>query len=416
MTTSRSSADIPERPTLRLVEPVWVEHLGRRFLHLRDHLSMSNLTVMIPESAAPVVTMLDGSRNLAEIRSALALRFRLTVTDEDLRSMIGQLDQALLIANGQFRRARRRAVEAFRDANHRPSSHAGAVYPESVSDLKAAITGWCDAAVPDNVGTRPDGDLVGMLCPHIDYDRGHATYAELWQMAEPDLCDVETVIVLGTDHYGGPGQITPTTQSYATPYGVLRTDAEVVNQLGDAFGQDTFDEELHHRAEHSIELAAVWLHHFTRGRDLTVVPILCGSFHEFTNSDADPNDGRQIAAAVEVLGRVTEQRRTLVIAAGDLAHVGPAFGDSQPLDIVAKARIRSEDSESMAAICAGDAQRFLEISRSESDRRKICGLPPIYLMLRLLGGAQGAQTGYDQCPADDANGSLVSIAGALLYG
>ena len=38
-------------------------------------------------------------------------------------------------------------------------------------------------------------------------------------------------------------------------------------------------------------------------------------------------------------------------------------------------------------------------------------------VLRRAGGgpASGVSMGYDQCPADEAGGSLVSIAGALLY-
>jgi AmmeMemoRadiSam system protein B len=413
--TTETHSNIPERPTLRLVEPMWVEHLGQRFLHLRDHLSMSDLTVMIPETVAPVVTLLDGSRTLPEIRSALALRFGLTVSDQELRSMIGQLDEALLIGNGEFRRARRRALTVYREADHRSPSHVGAVYPESVPALEAAIDGWCHEVSPIGPLTRPGGDLVGMLCPHIDYSRGHATYAELWRDIESDLSEIDLVVILGTDHYGGLGQLTPTVQNYATPYGTLETDKDIVNRLAKAIGTAAFDEELHHRTEHSIELAAVWLHHFARGRDVRLVPILCGSFHDFTSSGADPDDVPHIPATLEVLEGVITQRRTLIIAAGDLAHVGPAFGDPHPLDEVAKAKIRSEDSQSISAICSGDARGFLEISRNESDRRKICGLPPIYLMLRLLDGARGIHVGYDQCPADPTNGSVVSIAGALLY-
>ncbi len=394
---------------------MWVEHLGRRFLHLRDPMSLSDLTVMIPEMAAPVVTLLDGSRNLVEIRSALALRFGLTVTDQELASMIGQLDQALMIGNGEYRRARRRALESYRGADHRAPSHVGAVYPESTTALDAAIDRWCDDAGTNEKAERPDGDLVGMLCPHIDYNRGHATYAELWRDIESDLSEIDTVVILGTDHYGGMAQLTPTVQNYATPYGTLETDTEIVSQLAQAIGPTAFEEELHHRTEHSIELAAVWMHHFMRERSVSVVPVLCGSFHEFTNSGADPDDEPRITAALEILEGVTSERRTLIIAAGDLAHVGPAFGDPSPLDDVAKAEVKSEDGQSISAICSGDSKAFLEISRSESDRRKICGLPPIYLMLRLLNGVGGIHMGYDQCPADPTNGSIVSIAGALLY-
>ena len=400
---------------LRLVEPMWVEHQGRRFLYLRDPLPMSELTVMIPEAAAPVVTLLDGTRNLPEIRSALALRFGLTVSNEDVRSLVGQLDQAMLIQNGEYRRAYGRAVRAYRRADHRPSSHAGAVYPDSAAGLESAIVRWCKQTPPAEPVSRSSGGLVGMLCPHIDYNRGHATYADLWQRAEPDLSEVETVVVLGTDHHGGLGQITPTGQSYATPYGTLRTDEDIVNEIAAAVGKDAFAEELHHTIEHSIELAVVWLHHFTRGRSLSVVPILCGSFHEFTTGESNPEDAEQLTGMIEVLQQVMADRRTLIIAAGDLAHVGPAFGDSAALDSSAKEQLKSEDEQSIAAICGADAGRFLSISRSESDRRRICGLPPIYLMLRLLAGAQGSHMGYDQCPADEVNGSVVSIAGALLY-
>ena len=413
--TTEAQPNIPERPTLRLVEPMWLEHLGQRYLHLRDPMSLSDLTVMIPEVAAPLVTLLDGSRNLAEIRSALALRFGLTVTDRELASMIGQLDQALLIGNGEFRRARRRALAAYRETDYRPPSHIGAVYPESANALEAAINRWCDEASLSEPVSRPEGDLVGMLCPHIDYNRGHATYAELWRDTQPDLSEIELVVILGTDHYGGMGQLTPTVQNYATPYGMLETDKAIVDKLAAAIGPSAFEEELHHRTEHSIELAAVWMHHFMRDRSVTLVPILCGSFHEFTNGESNPDDVPHITATLEVLERVTSERRTLIIAAGDMAHVGPAFGDPHPLDEVAKATTKSEDAQSISAICSGDSSRFLEISRNESDRRKICGLPPIYLMLKLLDGALGIHMGYDQCPADPTNGSVVSIAGALLY-
>ena len=62
-----------------------------------------------------------------------------------------------------------------------------------------------------------------------------------------------------------------------------------------------------------------------------------------------------------------------------------------------------------------DGDTFLGRSRRESDARRICGLPPIYLTLKLLKGARGESFGYDQCPADADGGSVVSIAGVLLY-
>ena len=425
MTTQRAEGarGLPERPQLRPVEAIPFEHEGRRLIILRDPLEMTPQPMGIEAGAAPALALMDGSRTVPEVRVAAALQYGMQTTDRALYQVVRALDDALLLANGKFQLAMRRALDEYRSAEHRPMSHAGAVYPRRVEDLDAEMARWREQSPPPDGAARLigdlGGDLVGMVCPHIDYGRGHKTYAELWQLAEPDLADVETVIILGTDHRGGAGRVTPTAQSYATPYGALPTDGEIVKRLSDAIGPTTFDEELHHTSEHSIELAAVWLHRALRqvGRDngVGVVPVLCGSFYSITTEGAQPDDSPALAAAIDALERVMRERRTLVIAAGDLAHVGPAFGDSIPLDDVTKARVRSEDAESLSAVCDGDAERFLDISRNEADRRRICGLPPIYLMLRLLSGASGVQTGYDQCPADTGNGSIVSIAGALLY-
>ncbi len=410
-----NSLNIPERPRLRSVDLAWVRHNGQNFLSLRDPLGIAESNIMLPEPVAPILAFSDGSRTLPEIRSALAIRVGLSLTIDDLRSIIGQLDQALMIENGAYRLAERRALNEYRSADRRPMSHAGAVYPRSASALEAQIDGWRSDVDEDQSWHRPDGDLVGMVCPHIDYARGHATYAELWTRAQADLSDIELAIILGTDHYGGPARLTPTLQNYATPYGALPTDQDIAVSLENALGSGAYDEELHHVSEHSIELAAVWLHHFSRPRKLSVAPVLCGSFHPFAAGESKPEDDARLTAAIEALSEASRQRRTLIIAAGDLAHVGPAFGDPQPLDPVAKARLSAEDSESLAAIDSGDAEAFLEVSRSESDRRRICGLPPIYLMLRIIEGASGVSVGYGQCPADAANSSVVSIAGALLY-
>lgn len=410
-----NSINLPERPRLRLVDSTWVSHNGQNFLHLRDPLSIAETTIMVPEPVASVLAFADGNRTLPEIRSALALRVGLSLTVEDLQSIIGQLDQALMIENGSFQSARHRALSEYRSAEYRPLSHAGPVYPRSAPALASQIDSWCEEGNGNESWQRPDGDLVGMVCPHIDYSRGHATYAELWARAGEELSEFELVIILGTDHYGGPAQLTPTRQSYATPYGTLPTDQKVAASLEDALGQSAYDEELHHTSEHSIELAAVWLHHFLQGERLPVVPVLCGSFHGFVNGESKPEDDERLNEALGVLEEASRQRRTLVIAAGDLAHVGPAFGDRQPLDEVAKARLSEEDAISLNAIDSGNADAFLEVSRSESDKRRICGLPPIYLLLKLVEGASGASMAYSQCPADASNTSVVSIAGTLLY-
>ena len=326
------------------------------------------------------------------------------------------MDAALMLENGAYCQVSARALKAYREADHRAPSHADLVYPSDADALAETLQGYI-ARAPDMDGARPaTSALAGIVCPHIDYERGAETYAQLWKRCAPYLEDVQLAVIFGTDHSVCPWTLTPTRQDYSTPLGILPTDRDTVDGLAEApGGAKAFEEELHHVNEHSIELALVWFHHAIGGRRCAVVPVLCGSFHSFLEEGADPSESETIAAAVSYLRGVISGRRTVVIAAADLAHVGPAFGDTAPIDIAGRTELAAQDAESISAIFDGDAEALFSISRLESDARRLCGLPPIYMALRLLGRTEGESLGYAQCPADANGGSLVSIVGALLY-
>lgn len=440
----KARRDVPTHPKLRLLQPQLVEYQGRRMIYFEDELGIAKEGALIPQQLGPLLALCDGTRDLAGLRSGLLMRTGASLPEDVIRDIVGQLDEALLLENGAFRQAAADYMRGYRRAKHREPAHAGAVYPRSAAQLRALLEGYCaradaggankqlqhlqkgycaraDAGADgDNVQNgAAEGELVGMLCPHIDYARGNQTYAALWNRAKPHLDDVELAFIFGTDHSGGLGAVTPTRQNYATPLGTLQTDTAIVDGLADALGQGrAYAEEIHHIREHSIELAAVWLHRFMEGREFAVAPVLCGSFHHFITGKGSPSDDEGIVAALAFLREATAGRRTLAIAAGDLAHMGPTFGDPQPLDAGARARLRADDEGSIGDILAGDADGFLERSRRERDARRICGLSPIYLMLKYLEGRrlQGESMGYDQCAADAEGGSVVSIAGTLLYG
>jgi AmmeMemoRadiSam system protein B len=115
---------------------------------------------------------------------------------------------------------------------------------------------------------------------------------------------------------------------------------------------------------------------------------------------------------VDVLQARLEGRRAVVVAAGDLAHVGPAFG-GEPLDRQGKARLKSADDDLLNHMIAGDAEGFLTAIKRVGDANNVCGISPIYLTMRLLGPARGEAAGYDMCPADGAGTSVVSVCGVV---
>ncbi len=403
-----------DKPKLRQVELHLVSEPGKQGILVLDPLRLADRSVYLSMALAPLLELCDGTRGEAELLASLAVRAGVQIAASTLEQVLTQLDEALLLDNDRFAQARASALREFRTATMRRPVLAGQSYPADPKALKSALDSYQVQGEETVSSVRDPADRVrGLISPHIDYDRGGAVYAGVWQKAAPAMGEADLAIVFGTDHIGG-AKLAFTHQRYATPWGVLPTASGVVDRVAQALGPEAaFGAELHHRTEHSIELAAVWLHYVLGEKECELVPILCGGFEPFIG-DASPADDAELEAALHALKDAAHSRRTIVVAAADLAHVGPAFGDSLAVDLFAKARHKAADEGLMACICAGDAEGFLKQIKDEGDQRRICGLAPIYLALRLLGETSGTVTGYAQCPADQQGGSLVSVCGILL--
>jgi hypothetical protein len=394
--------DVDARPFLRD---------GQVSILLRDPLQLTDQGVVIPQALAPLLMLCDGTREIGELRAVLALEFDVRIREELLRRVITALDDALLLDNERFTAARQQAVDAYRTAPFRSPTLAGQSYPGDPDALEALLDGYL-ADVDDEVAEG--AGVVGLVSPHIDFARGGPAYAPVWAGAAAAVRAADLVVILGTDHYGADGGLTLTRQHYATPYGVLPTAQDAVDAVVGVIGEEiAFDEELTHRIEHSIELAAVWLHHVRGGAPCELLPILCGSFGHFVETGIDPADDGVLDDLVSALRRLAADRRVVLVAAGDLAHVGPAFG-GEPQGAAERAQLRAADDGLIERMSAGDAAGFFEAIHRDGGRYNVCGLPPIYLMLRALESARGELVAYDQCPADAEGTSFVSICGVLL--
>jgi hypothetical protein len=243
--------------------------------------------------------------------------------------------------------------------------------------------------------------------------RGGNVYAQTWHYARNLAQEADLAIILGTDHYGSGDSPTLTRQNYATPYGVLPTAVDLVDALAAAIGpEEAFAGELRHAGEHSIELSAVWLHHMRQGRPYEILPILSGSFEQYTFGEDMPDSDAPTNRLIDTLLEMTKDRRVLVVASADLSHVGPAF-DGDPLDDTGKGSVQTADMALLDNISRGDARGFFAANKKDQDRYNVCGLVPIYMALRMLGGRSGELVSYEQCPADAANTSIVSICGVV---
>lgn len=400
------------RPVLR---PIRVEPAGRPsepMLLLADHQRIAtDGALMVSAVAGYALMAADGTRNLHEIQAYVRQQLGVDIRLSSLRELFTALDASALLDNDNYRFMRQAAIRRFRAQPFREPSSAGAVYPADPDELAAYLDDF-RARLPADLPQL--GSVRGVLSPHIDYERGGSTYAHTWAMIADAMQDAELVITVGTDHNGG-APFTLTRQHYATPFGVLPTDQAAVDRIVAVLGEDAaFQDELNHIGEHSLELVLVWLHYFRRDNPPRVLPILTGSLYDHLLNGTGPSSDPQLQAVSAELRKLTEEQNAVIVASGDLAHVGPVFRTDDWHDDRLP-ELAALDSAMLDTIRAGDAAAWFDFLKQEHDARNVCGLAPVYVMMQALGqSTEGQVFAYQQCPADDDGKSWVSIAGAVL--
>jgi AmmeMemoRadiSam system protein B len=189
-------------------------------------------------------------------------------------------------------------------------------------------------------------------------------------------------------------------------------DREVVDAIAAQAGQDCFGSELAHRSEHSIEFQAVFLRHlFGERHEFRVVPILASFAHEAMYRGQQPDDDPRVPRFLGALRETLEAsgRRAVVIAGADLAHMGPRFGDPDPLSAEAMDAMARDDRAMLTSVEQGDADAFFTAVAADGDRRRICGFSPIYALLRVLAGGRGDVRHYGYWPDPQGVVSFASV-------
>lgn len=431
MTSESNGSNIPDRPQLRPVEVSRITHEGSDYFLLKDLRQLSDQSLMVPAPLGLYLQGADGTNTLNEIVQEALRNGAPEVTPETLDDLMSRLDDMYLLSNGKYEAEIEQRLSEYREALFRKPALAGLAYPAELEDLRGYLDGFAfpymveDARADDDLPADLDVELKAVISPHIDFERGGDSYGMIWEQVRHELHDVELLVVFGTDHNGDGPRLTLTNQNYQTPLGELETDTELVDDIARILATDSavddhpFADEFNHVNEHSIELASVWLHRAIGRSNAKMLPILCGSFGSLLQ-DGAPNidDHPQISRVINLLREVAKERKTLFIAAADLAHVGPAFGDEEkmPKDSEGRKRVQADDERLLESITRGSRRSFFESIKNIDDQNKICGLAPIYMTLWAADVTTGIWNGYQQCQADEDDTSFVSIAGAALFG
>ena len=400
---------------LRAVEAFPVEHEGRSCIALRDPAGYTDAIVLLHGPLLEIVSLFDGGHTVADIQAAVMRRHGQLIERRQIEEIADALDQQGFMDSPGF--ADRRAVvdTTFLASPIRPASHAGGAYAGEPGELRVMLDGFFtppDGPGPIENERTAKPEVRGVIAPHIDFHRGGPAYAWAYrELAERSGADV--FVSFGTCHAGMAHPFALTRKDYASPLGDVPVDRDFVDALAKRARQDCFGSELAHRVEHSIELQAVFLRYlFADRRDLRIVPVLASFAHEAMHQGQRPDDDPRVPRFLEALAETIAAggQRVALIAGADLAHVGPRFGDPQPVGAPELERIEREDGAMLESVAAGDPQAFFESVAGDGDRRRICGYSPIYALLRSLGGASGSVKRYGQWP--DPNG-VVSFASVV---
>lgn len=403
-----------ERPRLRRVLARRVVQDGRPWIRIEDPHGVFTPRLVAPDSYFGILQHCDGRNSLEAIRRCMSERIRHPVSLDEVRQFCDQLDRSLVLDGPAFRDF----LIAHRAETVRPAAFAGLAYEADAAALKRRLDGLFDHDEGAGRATMPEprGRLRAILSPHIDFQRGGLAYTFAYRALRERIApEVDTFVILGVAHQGSTHRFAISRKDFQTPFGNASTDQDFVDRLLQRTGSHLLDDELSHRTEHSIEFQVVFLQHALGRRPFRIVPILVGSFHDLMEQGNDPIDDPDVASFVRALREVESSRAGRVAHVGgiDLCHVGPEFGDPQPVGNDLQEQIRRFDSALLDRAADGDPRGWFATAAAIHDRWRVCGLAATYTLLQTIGPARGTRLAYDQA-IDPAGNGCVSFAGMVL--
>jgi AmmeMemoRadiSam system protein B len=409
-------ASASSRPRLRPIETIIVpdRRLGRALM-LRDTQGVARSHAVLPMEYVPIVARFDGARTCEEIAKLASKEVGERVPLDVVVRLATELEEALFVEGAPYRRERARIEREFADADVRPASHAGGAYHGDPKKLADYIDKECFGQTN---GAPRGGRLLGLVAPHIDPWRGARCYGEAYGVLGAALpADADTFVLFGTSHAPMREPFALCRKAFDTPLGRLEADTASIDAIAAACDFDPYADQFNHKREHSLEFQAVFLRHLLgdRASGARIIPILAGLGEE-QSTGKSPTHSRAVEKFLDAVRSVVDTKRAVVIAGADLAHVGPRFGDAKPFDDGERRALDETDRESLDHATRGDAEGFWKHVSGDLETRRVCGLAPIYSLLRTVaGGAKGMLRHYEQ-NVDPDEGSIVSHAALGFYG
>ncbi len=373
-----------DTPVLRRdIQPVVTMVKGRQMIVFHDPYRLTDQSIALDINTLAILQLLDGKHDFRDIQTVLMKRQggRIIYLAE-IESFIETLDRACLLDSEFFNHKMDTLRSEFCSRQTRPPVYAGKAYPAEPEHLSRLIHDVENTNSDKDLNNFPD-NISGILAPHIDIKVAGGVYVDTYRRLQGRHYDL--VVILGINHHEQEGLFNISGKNYLTPYGEIETDRDFITALKKLAPEGTLaPDDFGHMIEHSIEFQTVFLHHYLQG-PFSIVPILCGSIHEFIRRKEPVSHDKKFLGMAEAMKKLMRERKgnTLLVAGVDLSHVGRKFGDQLPADVILP-QATENDRTILSLLTGRDAEGVFRNALETQDRYHVCGLPAILLLASLL--------------------------------
>ncbi len=412
--------ELPEFPRLRPLLLAVARDGEREVIVVNDPLGVMPAPAALAFESLGLLQLLDGRVSINDLTAAVMRESKDLRVGSMVKDFIAQLDRLLMLDTPRFEAAYRTVRDDYHALEVRQAMFEGVSYPADAAECARVIDADFAAAEASRAASgapAPAADALprAVLAPHLDPRRAGTTIAraliEIGRAPRGPL----RVVVFGTGHQLFGDAYALTRKRYETPLGMVECDTAFVDALAARLGDTAYHGELAHRDEHSIEFAAVYLRRHLADRPFSMVPIVCGGFHDLIEDGRTPREDAAFEAFVRAVRETSAEQGgdTVYLAAVDFSHVGPRFGDAA-VDERVKAEVEEVDRAALAAAAAGDADAWFTAIAEQQDVTRICGLAPTYALLRCAEPGAGRVLHYEQAAEPDS--TVVSVAAMVWPG
>jgi len=405
-----------EYPKLRQINALPVKVSGKNLICLQDPFKYSKKALFIPGPTFFIISLFDGHHSIRDIQTEYMRRYGELLYSEHIEKMIKELDSHLFLDNKRFEDFKIGLEDEFKQTKIRKAHNVGFAYNQDPKKLKEEIENYLNSSQKSSksLDISKGKKIKGMIAPHIDYRRGGQCYGTLYREIN-DRIDAELFLIFGTAHMPTKTLFILTRKSFETPLGIMETDCDFIDKLEKNYSGNLYEDEFVHKTEHSIEFQVVFLQHlFNQKKKIKMVPVLIGSFFQRELRNGNPSSLKEFSDFIKAIKRTIFQnnKKEFTIAAADLSHVGPRFGDPYPVTPLILQELKSEDLQMLNYLKDIKLDEFSRDIHKNNEKRHICGYSCIYTMLSTIDATEGHLLQYEQT-TDSNTHSTVTFAAML---